>query len=214
MPLLQFARYREIAAELATCADEVIVASGGLASQVQWRAAILRGHPVSLRLSMLDAFARRILNDCGEYPRVATDSERRLAMRTAATSIDDPMMETRGIVAMMERSYRDVRDSGIPLDEFQRRARNRGRTQILIRAWRAYEQLIAALPAVDPADVLERAAALIESGASVRPQIVAGFYDMTGAQLRLLSALDAAGKVSRVLVPIGEGSAYAFASRF
>src|SRR5437899_8592547 len=167
MPLLQFARYREIAAELANSDDDVIVASGGLASSIQWGAAVLRGAPVSLRLSTLDTFARRVLNDCGEYPRVAGDSERRLAMRTALATIDDPMMETRGIVAMMERSYRDVRDSGITLDEFERRARSRGRTPILIRAWRAYEQLIARLPAVDPADVLERAAALIEGGAQV-----------------------------------------------
>ncbi len=181
--LLQFARYRDIAAELASADDEVIVASAGLASAISCRAAALGGRPISKRLSTLDGFARRVLNDCGEYPRVATDSERRLAMRTALATIHDSMMDTRGIAAMMERSYRDVRDSGISLDEFERRARDRGRARILIRAWRAYEQLIAHLPAVDPADVLERAAVLIES-AQVPQQIVAGFYDMTGAQLR------------------------------
>src|SRR5205823_1315254 len=61
----------------------------------------------------------------------------------------------------------------------------------------------------------ERAAVLIESGrASIPKQVVAGFYDMTGAQLRLLHALESAGKISAIFVPVGEGDAYAFASRF
>jgi RecB family exonuclease len=214
-PLLQFARYRDIAAELANCRDEIIVASAGLASAVQWRAVSLRGSPASLRIATLDTFARRVLNDCGEYPHVASDSERRLAMTTALSAIDDPMMDTRGMVPMMERSYRDVRDSGISLAELERRSRKRSRTQLLIRAWRAYEQLISSLPAVDPADVLERAATLIESStANIKPQVVAGFYDMTGAQLRLISALTKSGKLATMFIPIGDGDAYAFASRF
>ena len=222
-PLLQFARYREIAAEIASRlaarnGEEVIVASRGLAASAT--AELLRRSEttaVSVRLSMLDTFARRVVNDAGEYPHVATDAERRLAMRAALAGVDAPMMETRGIAAMMERSYRDVRDGGLGIDEFEKRAhsvttlRNRRRTEMIVRSWRAYEQLIAALPAVDPADVLERAATLIESGrVTVSPQVVAGFYDMTGAQLRLLAALDTAGKLSAVFVPIGEGEAYAF----
>jgi RecB family exonuclease len=214
-PLLQFARYRDIAAELANFRDEIIVASAGLASSIQWAAAALGGRPVSMRLATLDTFARRVLNDCGEYPHVATDAERRLAMTTALSAIDDPMMDTRGMVPMMERSYRDVRDSGISLAEFERRSRKRPRTQLLIRAWRSYEQLIANLPAVDPADVLERAATLIENGtASINPQAVAGFYDMTGAQLRLISAIRTSGKLATMFIPIGDGDTYAFASRF
>src|SRR5205807_5228916 len=78
---------------------------------------------VSARLAMLDSFARRILNESAEYPRTATDAERLLAMRAAVAGIDDPMMETRGIATMMERSYRDVRDSGISLADFERRLR-------------------------------------------------------------------------------------------
>src|SRR5438067_10477519 len=141
-PALHFARYRDIAAELAKPTDEVIVASAGLASSILWNAALLGGRPVSLRLATIDTFARRVLNECGEYPHIATDQERRLAMITALSAIDDPMMDTRGMVPMMERSYRDVRDSGITLAEFERRSRRK----ILTRAWRAYEQLIAALP--------------------------------------------------------------------
>jgi ATP-dependent helicase/DNAse subunit B len=142
-------------------------------------------------------------------------------MRTALATIDDPMMETRGIAAMLERSYRDVRDGGLSINEFERRARsalslrNARRTQMMIRAWRAYERLIADLPAVDPADALERAATLIETRkVLVAPQIIAGFYDMTGAQIRLLTALESTGKLTAIFVPIGEGDSYAFASRF
>jgi RecB family exonuclease len=212
MAPLHFARYRDIAAELAKTTDEVIVASAGLASSILWNAASLGGRPVSLRLATIDTFARRVVNECGEYPHIATDQERRLAMTTALSAIDDPMMDTRGMVPMMERSYRDVRDSGITLTEFEKRGR---RKQPLTRAWRAYEQLIATLPAVDPADVLDRAAVLIESGrAAIPQQIVAGFYDMTGAQMRIIFALRTAGKLGSIFIPIGDDDAYAFGSRY
>src|SRR5213594_2511608 len=147
-PLLQFARYREIAAEIASRlaarnGEEVIVASRGLAASAT--AELLRRSEttaVSVRLSMLDTFARRVVNDAGEYPHVATDAERRLAMRAAIAG---------GIAAMMEHSYRDVRDGGLGIDEFEKRARgvktlrNRRRTEMIVHAWRAYEKLIAAL---------------------------------------------------------------------
>ncbi|HEX9502626.1 MAG TPA: hypothetical protein VGA10_13325, partial [Thermoanaerobaculia bacterium] len=226
-PVLHFARYREIAQEIASrlatsSEQEVIVSSGGLATSAA--AELIRltsSGVVSARLAMLDAFARRIVNAAGEYPRIATDAERRLAMRAAVSAIDDPMMETRGIAAMMERSYRDVRDSGLTLAELERRSRgvqslrNPRRTEMIVRVWKAYEKLIAHLQAVDSADVLARAATLIESGAvTVASQIVAGFYDMTGAQLRVIHALEKTGKVSAIFVPAGEGDVYAHATHF
>jgi len=226
-PLLHFARYREIAEEIAsrlaaTAEEEVIVSSGGLAASAT--AELIRrtrSGVVSARLSMLDTFGRRIVNESGEYPRVATDAERRLAMRAAVASIDDPMMETRGIAAMMERSYRDIRDNGLTLADFERRCRgsqslrNREQTAMIVRVWKAYEKLIARLQAVDSADVLDRAATLIESRQVAVPmQIVAGFYDMTGAQLSLLHALEKTGKVSAIFVAVGQGDVYSFATRF
>ncbi len=225
-PLLRFARYREIAAEIASrlassTGEEIIVSSGGLAMSAT--AELLRqtsAGAVSVRLSTIDTFARRLVNDAGEYPRVASEAERRLAMRTAIGGISDPMMTTRGIAAMLERSYRDVRDAGMTLAEFDARARdrslrNRRRTQMIAGVWRAYETLIAELGAVDPAEVLARAVTLIETNAiPVAPQVVAGFYDMTGAQLRIVSALATVGKLSAIDVPAGEGDAYDFASRF
>jgi RecB family exonuclease len=225
-PLLRFARYREIAAEIASrlassTGEEFIVSSGGLAMSAT--AELLRqtsAGAASVRLSTIDTFARRLVNDAGEYPRVASEAERRLAMRTAIRGISDPMMTTRGIAAMLERSYRDVRDAGMTLAEFDACARdaslrNRRRIQMIVGVWRAYETLIAELQAIDPAEVLARAATLIETNAiAVAPQVVAGFYDMTGAQLRIVSALASAGKLTAIDVPAGEGDAYAFASRF
>ena len=227
MPALVFARYREIAEEIATrlaaqSEEQIIVSSAGLAASAT--AALLRmggQSAVSIRLSTLDSFARSVLNAGGHYPRPATDAERRLAMRAAIAGIDDPMMETRGIVSMLERSYRDIRDSGLTLDEFESRSkrlsslRNRARTEMLLQVWRVYEQRIEQLQAVDSADLLILAAKQIEEGSvDLPPQLIAGFYDMTGAQLQLLHALQRIGKISAILVPTGEGEAYAFAARF
>ncbi len=223
--LLHLASYRDIAAEVADrlIADDVdvLVASAGVANAIAGE--ILRQKPTGvagLRLESIETFARRVVNAAGEYPRVAGDEERRLAMRTAIRSIDDPMMESRGIAAMIDRSWRDVRDGGWTLADFESRTRNArlrnsARTKLVIRAWREYERLIAQLEAIDPADLLRRAVAVIESGrVTIAPQIVAGFYDMTGAQRRVIEALRAAGKLEAVYIPAAEGDAYRFAEPF
>src|SRR6266850_1370011 len=209
MPLLHHGRYRDLAGAIAARLNdapqqEVIVASAGLASAIT--AELLRGRAgvAGLRLQTIDAFARRLLNDAGEYPRVASDAERRLAMRMAVRTVDDPMMETRGIASMLERTYRDLRDGGLTLAQFEPR---RPRTRLALRAWREYERLVAQLGAIDPADLLGRAAAL---AANAKPQIVAGFYDMTSMQMRLVEACE----VEAIYVPAGESSAYKFATPF
>src|SRR5687767_10399487 len=102
----------------------------------------------ALQIRFIDELARAMVNASGSFPRVATDIERRLAMRMAVRNVDHPLMEGRGVAAMLERSYRDVRDSGLTLDEFASRAksavlRNPARTKTIIRAWREYERLIA-----------------------------------------------------------------------
>ena len=226
MPLLHLARYRDIAAEVAErlIADggvEVLVASGGVANAIA--AELLRRRPdgfAGLRIETIETFAARIVNGAGEFPRVAKDNERRLAMRFAVRSINDPMMESRGIGAMIDRSWRDVRDGGLTLADFESRARNArlrnaARTKLLVRAWREYERLIAEVNAIDPADLLRRAAAIIESGrVPIAPQIVAGFYDMTGAQRRVVESLRTIEKLEAVYVPAAEGEAYRFAEPF
>src|SRR3954470_13050768 len=108
-PDLLLGRYKDLAAAIAARlakdpAQEVIVASAGLAQAIT--AELLRGRAgvAGLRLPTIHRFARRLLNDAGEYPRVASDAERRLAMRAAVRSIGDPLMQTRGMPAMLERS--------------------------------------------------------------------------------------------------------------
>jgi RecB family exonuclease len=215
MPPVLYGRYRDIALQvaerlsagrggdpLAAWSEEVIVASRGVADAIsraldraQWGAGALAGErdprPIAgLQLQTLETLARRILNEAGEYPRVASEAERRLAMRMAARAIDEPMMTTRGIAAMLERSYRDVRDSGLTLDDLRTRAR-RDRTRVVVRAFAEYERLISAIGAIDPADLLMRAARAI-GRVKIAPQIVAGFYDMTGVQRALIDALEPA----------------------
>src|SRR5207253_292467 len=70
----------------------------------------------------------------------------------------------------------------------ERSLRNARRTKTILRVWYEYERLIAKLGAIDAADVLDRAATLA-SKAKLPPQIVAGFYDMTGMQRRLIEAI-------------------------
>src|SRR5947207_4108634 len=105
MPHLQLARYPELAAAIAerltvSPGQEVIVNSAGLAKAITGE--LLRGRAgvAGMRLQTIDAFARRLVNDAGDYPRVAGDAERRLAMRAAVRSVDDPIMASRGIASI------------------------------------------------------------------------------------------------------------------
>src|SRR2546430_3938108 len=84
MPHLHPARYPERAAAIAerltgSPGQEVIVNSAGLARAITGE--LLRGRAgvAGMRLQTIDAFARRLVNDAGEYPRVAGDAERRPA---------------------------------------------------------------------------------------------------------------------------------------
>src|SRR5204863_4642934 len=99
MPLLHHGRYRDLAGAIAARLSdapqqEVIVASAGLATAIT--AELLRGREgvAGLRGHTIDTFARRLPNDAGEYPRVASEEERRLAMRVAVRTVDEPMMHT------------------------------------------------------------------------------------------------------------------------
>src|SRR5450759_1455489 len=159
-PLLTTAPYKQIAigvAErlaagrnaadpLANWGEEVIVASSGVAQSMT--SELLRMFPsgfAALRLQTIESFALRVVNSAGEFPRVAKEEERRLAMRTATRSLDDPLTSTRGAAGMLERSYRDVRDGGVTIGEFSRRVtnarslRNRERIRLALRAWQLYE---------------------------------------------------------------------------
>ena len=138
MPLLHHGSYRDLATAVAarlsaSPQQEVIVASAGLANAITIELLHDRPGLAGLRLQTIDSFARRLLNDAGEYPRPASDAERRLAMRAAVRTVDDPMMETRGIASMLERTYRDVRDGGLTLAELEPR---RPRLRLALHVWR------------------------------------------------------------------------------
>jgi hypothetical protein len=218
MPSLRVAPYREIASEiagrlaatrvgidpLAPWAEAVIVPSRGMADAIA--EALLSRIPsgfAGLRLQTLDDLARQIVAAHGEAPRVAGDAERRLSMRIALRTFDEPLLSTRGIAAMLERSYRDLRDSGITLADVTRRGRpglrNARRTDLVVRACSEYERRIASLNAIDPADLLLRATRLV--GSTLGMQLLAGFYDMTGAQRQLTDALLRAGRIAAIWVP-------------
>jgi hypothetical protein len=229
MFLLRIAPYRQIADDVADrlvasrrpddplspWQEEVIVPSRGVADAIA--TSLLARSPsgiAGLQLQSIETFAQRLVNASGRTPRVATPAERRLAMRSAVRVSSHPMMEGRGVAAMIERAYRDMRDGGITLAEFSRRAsRARGlrdarRTEALISAWQEYERLIAQLRAVDPADLIGKA---IECIAPTIPrQILAGFYDVTGMQLALFETLARAGRIGGLWVP----SDSAFAAPF
>ncbi len=160
---LRIATYREIAQEvaarliasregsdaLAPWTEEVIVPSRGVAEAIA--AEMLARMPngiAGLRLQTLEELAQRVLAASGQTPRVANEMERRLAMRAAVRTVDHPMMESRGVASMLERAYRDVRDSGLTLADFAKRVsatrglRNARRTEAIVRAWNEYERLI------------------------------------------------------------------------
>src|SRR5436305_216096 len=208
------ATYREIARQvaarlaasragadpLAAWPEEVVVASAGLAGAITRE--LLTHIPngvAGLQLQTLETLGRGIVNAAGEFPRVANDAGRRLGMRAAVRLVDDAMLESRGIAAMLERSYRDVRDSGFTLRAFERRVhsaerslRSARRTRTIIEVWYAYERLISRLGAIDPADLIERARDGVRTKTRIRAdeadadtrrfRIAAG----TSAELRLI----------------------------
>src|SRR5213075_827953 len=74
---------------------------------------------------------------------------------------------------------------------------------------------IRALGCIDPADLLDRAGRLLAQPAAAAATssriVVAGFYDMTGAQLRLIEALRASDRLEAIFIPATDDGNYAFA---
>ncbi|HUP59763.1 MAG TPA: PD-(D/E)XK nuclease family protein [Thermoanaerobaculia bacterium] len=218
------APYREIAAAVAArlaaaregsdpldaWAEEVIVPSRGMAEAISNELLVRTPRGVAgVQIRFLDELARALVNDAGAFPRAASDAERRLAMRMAVRTVQHPMMEGRGVAAMLERSYRDLRDSGLTLDGLSTRGlRNPQRTQAILRAFAEYERLIAQLGAIDPADLLAQAERVAEHA---RPQLLAGFYDMTGAQMRFVQSL--MPRIAAVWIPTDMPFAQPFIER-
>ena len=197
---------------------EILIPSRGFGDSIV--GALIARFPqgvAGIRLQTPESLALRILNRAGRYPRVASAEDRSLLMLLAAKGLQDPRLATPGIAAMLERSYRDIRDSGVTLSSFRRGRESfthPERSAEIMDCFRRYEQSLARTAAIDPADAFHQAIEGLNSDSDLTPQIIFGFYDMTGIQEMFLAALHRAGKIDSVYVPVVPADpAYSFASR-
>jgi hypothetical protein len=183
---------------------EVLVPSRAFASAVASSLAErLGGSFAGVRFETVETFARRVVNAAGELPRPAGPDEREVAMRSAVGAGKFP--HPRGTAAIADRAYRDLRDGGVTLRALRRKLPalplpRRERLVPFVEAWERYERLVAGTGACDPADVLERAALLLREGR--RHVIVAGFYDFTAAQRKVVEALLRSGQIDSFYFPV------------
>ncbi|HUF16863.1 MAG TPA: PD-(D/E)XK nuclease family protein [Thermoanaerobaculia bacterium] len=171
-----------------------------------------------------ELLARRVLNLAGEYPPKLEETQRQILMKQAVQGAGHPLLSAHGMDSMIGRSHRDVRDSGASLEQLKARlsdssGRLEDRHAALLAAGRLYEEYLRALALPQPADLLERAIRLLDDGSRLPPQIVFGFYDMTGLQERLLQALSRRGLLNSIWLPIPlDGNSvppsYAYAAGF
>src|SRR5688572_31583831 len=81
-------------------------------------------------------------------------------MPAAATEIRDERLNTPTIAVGVERSYRDIRDSGVTLAAFRQhreRSGDKKRATEIADAWRRYESILARCFTIDPADAIHQA---------------------------------------------------------
>jgi RecB family exonuclease len=215
---------RDGPAELLRNPVEIIVASRASAQALA--AELLRGSPGALagvEMRSLESFAGRLLNRSGSFPRVPSNEEQRLAMAAALADARPPLSAAPGIVPLLLRSWRDLRDGDRTISDFEKGARkgDRERAGAIAHAFKRFDAALGRIGGTDAADVLRLAAAALEEGAapSISPQIVFGFYDATPVQERLLFALHRAGALHSLWIPAplenGQRPAdYRFADRF
>lgn len=166
-----------------------------------------------------ETLALRTLREAGEYPRVASPEEQLLAMRSAVAAAGGTLQGVEGAGALLLRSWRDVRDSDRTLEDLARlRPNKRSQIAALTDAWQRYQTHLSSLGAIDPAELLRRAAVLLADASVTGQQIVFGFYDATGIQERLLFALHRAGALDSFWIPVprpqSENDDYGYAFRF
>ncbi|MFN2442004.1 MAG: PD-(D/E)XK nuclease family protein [Thermoanaerobaculia bacterium] len=185
---------------------ELIVPSRAAATAVA--RALLARYPAGvagIELRTPEGFALALLQRTGRYPRLAGESHQRLAMIAAAKRAKAPLRAVDGLAPLLQRSWRDVRDSDLSIEELRARAPRGSRPKInsLTEVWQRYEGSIRAAGLLDPADLLRESAWSIERGGmDPRRQIVFGFYDLTGLQQKLLFALYRAGALDSFWIPI------------
>lgn len=161
---------------------------------------------LGVRIETIEHFAEALLVVSGQATRIATAEERLLAMHLATRTVapDDALLKSNGIVAMLERSYRDAIDGGSSLVELKRNVQrhpNRERFAFALSIWQEYERLITTVRGTDPAAQLRRATATL-AAAGAPPAIVFGFYDATRIQEEFLLALKKTGSLREIYVPV------------
>lgn len=206
---------------------EVIVPSGGVASQIarDLVAASPAGIP-AVYLRTIDQLAAEICRRGGEVASVIEATAQTLAMQEAARPLrgdSDLLFQSHGLISMLQRSWRDVVDSGGTIDQLQRNVRRHPtpvRFQLVVDSWKRYQSLLRHAAVVEPSDVVRLATEMVRSSSvQVVPQVVFGFYDATGLQMAFLRALQEKGCIHAVYLPFdtertGEGERYEFARRF
>lgn len=209
---LTLALARRLAGELGSCDPLVLVAhpvgiivpSSGVAHAIADELTKTLRKPIAgIAIQTIDSLARTIVARTGKLPRIASEIERRL---TLDASIDPSLATTPGIRVMLDRTLRDVRDSGTSLTELSNRsARSNDRPRMLsrlIETWRQQDLLLARTKSIDPATLLEQATRALDGGIRIPPQILFGFYDATGIQLALIEALRRADLLDSIQVPV------------
>jgi RecB family exonuclease len=191
---------------------ELIVPSRAAATAVA-RALLARspGGVAGVELRTPESFALAVLQRTGRYPRIAGESHKRLAMIAAAKKARAPLRAVDGLAPLLARSWRDVRDSDLSIDELRARTPRASRPKLyaLTEVWQRYEGAVHAAGLLDPADLLRETAWMLERGETdVSRQIVFGFYDLTGLQQKLIFALHRAGALDSfwIPVPLADGS--------
>lgn len=154
-----------------------------------------------------ELLAHRILNLAGEYPPQIEEPQRQILLRKSVERAGHPLLSALGMDSMVGRSHRDIRDSGASLQQIEGRMGSsfevlEARHQALVTAGRLYEEYLQTLGLPQPADLLERAVRLLDSGSTIPPQILFGFYDMTGLQEKLVHALRNNGRLDSIYLPV------------
>lgn len=235
---LHFGRYQDIASSLAAqlhselpasalrASAHLLVPSRSAASAVTSALLGLRpGGVAGIYFNTIELLASRIVNAAGHFPPFISETQRQILLRKSVEAAGHPLLAAHGIETMVGRSLRDLRDSGSSVNELAARlaARRKGaedRHEAFIAAARLYEEYLRALGLIETHDLIGHAIRLLEEGATVEPQILFGFYDMTGLQQKLLEALMKKNLVIAGWLPIpvsGAGQipeAYGYASAF
>jgi len=193
---------------------EIIVPSRGVMHAIEGSLVrVFRGPVAGIELRTPDSFARTVLEQAEELVRVAPDLVQQLAMEAAAIRRLASELQSPGIGALLRRSYRDLRDGGVTLEEAQPRLRRADLVVPALEVWKEYGAILTRGGTIDPADLLARAITTLPRLVGSQ-QIVFGFYDATRMQERLFEALASCQRLDSIWIPVVPSEDTLFAQRF